>query len=482
MHRAFSEEEEQALVTLCLMYARQSMPLTLKDFIELASIYAKKEEGEFFSYAFVSDFVGRHSDVLKKKKGKVTSPQRCIEAMQKNTKDFVESMDMIMATNIINENNLVVFDETVIGEDGPLPIVISEEKDVAGNNANVCQTRGQRLGTYLPFSLPDGTTPYRVFIFRRGNLKDDEILKHAVVPNWEKGLRGDPRRLILSNETGFMTTELFEYIMDDFTNWWRVTHTGLHCFLVCDNLSIHCNNSIRKKAWRQGIHFLYIMPGSSHWFQVHDQAPFANLKNEMAVLKSELKPSIGVPPEDRKVISMAIFYNAERKVFTVSNVKGAFDKVGLWPWDPKKILDHCEKFCLVQCQQDRDKAYFALTEAVMQHNEKRISDCCNKVSEMKPVTIVTLKTAEKRKCRDEDDAEDLQEEDESYSVSRPRRARDILTQPPAKRTRQMSATVKKCCAEGCQKTHFRSKKWKVCPKCQANFCPSHISMLDHHKC
>ena len=80
---AFSEEEEKALVALCLMYARQNMPLTIKDFIELASLYAKKEEGHYFSYSFVSKFVKRYSHVVMKKEGKFISPRRCIEAMQK---------------------------------------------------------------------------------------------------------------------------------------------------------------------------------------------------------------------------------------------------------------------------------------------------------------------------------------------------------------------------------------------------------------
>ena len=36
-----------------------------------------------FFILFVSDFIGRHTGVLKKKEGKVTSPKRCIEAVQK---------------------------------------------------------------------------------------------------------------------------------------------------------------------------------------------------------------------------------------------------------------------------------------------------------------------------------------------------------------------------------------------------------------
>ena len=47
-----------------------------------------------------------------------------------------------MGMNIINKNNLVFFDETVIGEDGSLPVVIAEDKDDAGNNVNVSQTHG----------------------------------------------------------------------------------------------------------------------------------------------------------------------------------------------------------------------------------------------------------------------------------------------------------------------------------------------------
>ena len=52
---AFSKEEENALVAVCLMYARQNMPLTIKDFRELASIFAKKEEGNFFFELFCSE-------------------------------------------------------------------------------------------------------------------------------------------------------------------------------------------------------------------------------------------------------------------------------------------------------------------------------------------------------------------------------------------------------------------------------------------
>ena len=143
----------------------------------------------------------------------------------------------------------------------------------------------------------------------------------------------------------------------------------------------------------------------------------------------------GVAPEDRKVISHKVFYNAEKTAFSISNVKSAFTRVGLWPWNPEKIFEICEKFCLAQYQEDTDRAFFALAETVKYRDEKRISDCCDKISKMKPVAVVTLKTVEKRKSREEDDTEDLQDEEQMDSVPRPRKARDILTGPPVKRTR-----------------------------------------------
>ena len=59
--------------------------------------------------------------------------------------------------------------------------------------------------------------------------------------------------------------------MEEFTKWWTTTRPGLHCFMVSDNLRIHTNDAIVRNALTQGIHMFNIMPGSSHWFHVHDQ-------------------------------------------------------------------------------------------------------------------------------------------------------------------------------------------------------------------
>ena len=75
------------------------------------------------------------------------------------------------------------------------------------------------------------------------------------------------------------------------------------------------------------------MPGTSHWFQVHDQLPFANLKKLM-VRKKRL---FTLPRWRRMALLMGIFYKAERKAFMPHIVRKSFANVGLWPWNPDLI-------------------------------------------------------------------------------------------------------------------------------------------------
>ena len=126
--------------------------------------------------------------------------------------------------------------------------------------------------------MPNGSTPFGVFIFKSGSNKQGRIIPYGRAPIRERRQRTRPHRLYLQSEKkGYVTIQLFKIIVEEFFKWWTRHHPGLHCFLISDNLSTHHNNSIITKAAMQGIHMLNIMPGTSHWFQVHDQLSFANL-------------------------------------------------------------------------------------------------------------------------------------------------------------------------------------------------------------
>ena len=262
--------------------------------------------------------------------------------MLQATGQFISSRDKLMVTKVMNKSNIVVFDETIIDDNGSLPVVLGEMKDSGGGSVNVVQTREFLLGCYIPFSMADGSNPFRVFIFRSGPNARGNAFVPSFSPKKEIGLREHSHRLFLQNKKGYITIELIKYIMDKFIEWWTSTQPGLHCFLICDNLTVHKDYHLVSSARRHCIHFINIMPGSSHWFQLHDQQPFGLLKKNMAHEKFDVSVPLSLESEGRRTISMDMFYNVEVQTFKPSIVRYAFESVGLVPWNTTRIWKICQ--------------------------------------------------------------------------------------------------------------------------------------------
>ena len=437
---AFSEEEEEGLVHTCLLYARQYTPLTIQGFINLASFFAEKPPGEKFSRHFATDFVRRHSDVLRMKKGKVTSARRCFESMQQNTIEFIDSINDFRLGNSMNFNNIVVFDETIIGDGEYIPVVIGEKRDSGGGNINALQTRERALGCYIPFSMPDGSTPFRVFIFKRDKTDKDDVPVTALEPLKEIGLREHPHRLFLVSEKGYLTTDLFAYIMKEFAKWWTTTRPGLHCYMISDNLHIHRNDEIVATALRSGIHMINIMPGSSHWFQVHDQLPFATLKKKMDKGKYDLLSDTSFSSEDRRMLLVGLFYEAESVAFSSRIVRKSFADVGLWPWNPRKILRMCESHSPAQKKEDVNDR---LVDAIRRHRESLASRRSDVAGTMKPVTTIAIPTLPKKKGgRKRGNKKSDSQKPQPRVSAKKRKSTSISSEPPTKRSRRSTSKKK----------------------------------------
>ena len=273
--------------------------------------FAERDEKHSISRKFFYGFGERNKEDICERFGKIILPMRNYRQMLAKTKEFISSFEYVMTEKNITEKNIVVFDESIIGDSAFLPKVVTERRNSGGGNGNVGVSRRKALGSIIPFSMGDGSTPFRVFIFKTGKSKKSGIPFTALTLNHEKWTPGAPHRLFFANETGYLTKEIFAVIMDEFIKWWTATRPGLHCFMISDNLSIHRDNAIVSHARSMGIHMINIMPGSSHWFQVHDQLPFANLKKMMLQKKKEILRGITLTSEERRKILMGIFYEAE---------------------------------------------------------------------------------------------------------------------------------------------------------------------------
>ena len=179
------------------------------------------------------------------------------------------------------------------------------------------------------------------------------------------------------------------------TNWWTSTRPGLHCFLICDNLSIHKNDSILKTARCKGIHMINIMPGTSHWFQESDQLPFGTLKKKMAELKSQTMPLTSLEPKDRRMVLTGHFYEAEKVAFEPRIVAKSFADVGLWPLLPDRILENCRKFCRVDSDSADSEEIKTLAEAVSKCIRDELDKTRKMLCEMKCVKLTSPAKAQK---------------------------------------------------------------------------------------
>ena len=106
LKRAFTDEEEELLEAVCVIHARAGRALSESDFIELASIFAGRDEKHQFSHQFMLSFIDRHKNVLFRDDGKITSPTRCLDTTQEKTQEFLSLLDRYMKGKTMNKRNI----------------------------------------------------------------------------------------------------------------------------------------------------------------------------------------------------------------------------------------------------------------------------------------------------------------------------------------------------------------------------------------
>ena len=107
---------------------------------------------------------------------------------------------------------------------------MSVRRKSGGGNINMYSKRGKALECFIPFSLCDGSTPFRVFIFRVGSRGKAEADKRQHEPIVKMVTSPSIHRVYLSSNTGYVTIPLVKCILNVFSKWWNQHHEGLKCF------------------------------------------------------------------------------------------------------------------------------------------------------------------------------------------------------------------------------------------------------------
>ena len=133
-----------------------------------------------------------------------------------------------------------------------------------------------------------------------------------------------------------------------------------------------------------------IMPGTSHWFQVHDQQPFGALKKKMTDKKFEFWMSTKTTVEDEASLLTCLFYQAEADAFECDVLRKKFADVGLWSWNPDKILQNCQENCPVDDGLNESqlvRKLLMIIKSIDEEKERRIQRMLDELKEEQGHTV-----------------------------------------------------------------------------------------------
>ena len=467
----FTPEEEDIIEIVCILKSKDHQPFNQKGLCLMAKCLFDVDVGRKWAYGFLE----RHKETLSFEIPKPLSPIRARVSIVEETEHFIACWSILVKAHRITDQNLFVFDETRIGRD------FTRDKRVSASglgNPHQEIAKGQVFCTYVPFSRPDGSTPFRVYIFRkdekRNNANDD--IAGYLEP---KHQRDCVQRLYLTSPTGYMTLENFRDIMAAFHKWWSDGHGSTNVFLLSDNLPAHANGEIVNEYYRKNVFMYNIMPGSSHWFQVHDSTPFASLKN---LFYKEIDSISFKHDDNAKVRNQLVggcFYKAEMKAFSRETVKKAFDNVGLFPFQPEKILDHARREQASLRDAKNDEKAELLKKALDAYDglgEERRASILSLVTPTRPMNSRPKITPEekialmqpKKKCKTG------KNEECGSGEGACQKGPDVI--------RCDGDDKVQCCHAGCER-HFKKKqKWDFCEGCNSAWCGYHKHNKITHVC
>ena len=122
---------------------------------------------------------------------------------------------------------------------------------------------------------------------------------------------------------------------------------------------------------------------------------------------------------------MGIFYRAEAHAMKPHILRKSFADVGLWPWNPQKKLEACEKNSppLTQPEETKEMEDLRCMITRCDEREKRLSDQI--LSGLKPAIITSPEKDPGKKCCEQGDVEKYGEKDQDIPNSEKRKNQSV---------------------------------------------------------
>lgn len=472
-----SPETEKAVFGVCMSMASYNQPLD----VSRLTVVIEKITNNRPSTSTVRNFLHRHSALLGYREGSVLAAKRSGPEILEQTLAFCDQWGGTTDTHNIKAFNMAFTDEFRAGFDGKGRLVIVP---VGAAHQNIEQPRGDAYCTYMLVTFADGTTPFRVYIFKRQPGIDD-VLK-VFAPAKRDRLRGAPVRLFLQSDTGYLTGELWDLIIMEFHAWWETIHPGLEVFLLCDQLAIHRDVDVILRELKALLHIWTIMSNCSHWFQLHDQHPFAALRRSLNAQLKHIDWTRDMSPQDRRQIVADAFYQAEDIALDPSVVTKALAAIHIMPFNPHKIIEIAKERSHAVPPKHDDPLVQGVIKGVdeflkTQREFKAAAAARVEVKEV-PASGNFVFSPQARAAAVQMAAAAAQKVEETKAAkAKAKEAREEDVRE-AKRRKAEERLASTCQNAGCTKYYKSSPAWVKCERCNAHFCPKHKRDMDSHAC
>jgi len=465
-NQSLTASQEGMLLGYILLCSEMSMASQISSL----SSFSSSLLGVALSTRTIQRFIAQRQDVLRNTYERAMTTQRCDPNSLDHVKSFIGNMIDIQDKFFICKDHLVNADETLLhGGKESCQAKRIEARFKSGGSVGV---DSKAVGSLTPFVSASGVVWLLVLCLKlpKSTTKDGDLHLQIPVQDHEKRSENSPLSiLVVGSSSGLLTSGLWDIAIQSFIDVVRkCSHTpSKEIVLLTDNLGIHQQPKSVLKALERDCYQLYFPPNCSHFIQPLDDLLFANLKRQVysissSILQQHLFWENRMPNLQETVFEAVM--ESFPIVFTVRNIKKAWDHVGVHPLQPEKIMSHCrENLGKIEEEEALTKKYaiaFEAKEAFKALHEEHSHAVQNRKRKSRRVSISTnwgesgstgiqiLESAEKKRKLNEEKVVQRQKEKENRETQRREREE-------AKKKRRESKEKEKVAL---QRSRARAKK------------------------
>jgi len=333
-NRRLSKDQEDIIVGVVQAFSTNNLPLSKMQIREAVA----NRWGIQVSEPWVRRFLCRHHLHLRTRRCKALADKRQGMEMIANVKGFLDELTDFLKTHHFTSSSVMNFDETRIVVKGG-NLTTQRVIDASKERANASSTRNSTVASLLTFAAANGSIFMSVYVLKAKFDEEGGSDVNFALQRATKVTRRSWPRFFTWTDTGFVNAELFGKIIDLVTEEWTTRNPGLPLLLFGDQCSAHMSAETLERALRRAVYLFFLTANASHFLQPLDAEPFACFHHLLrATNESYVFDAILSGHATRNAL-LAAAYHSERRAFTPQVVSKAFITTGLWPLNPKVVLD-----------------------------------------------------------------------------------------------------------------------------------------------